>query len=102
MKASRLARLVGDDETQEWLSYELSGFYDTPVGRAYMGYTGRWLDETKEGYFGSLAVQVANLKALEIELQALRIPDVSVSSSNPHEYVSGLGLGTKGPEAVVN
>jgi hypothetical protein len=43
-----------------------------------MGLTGRWTDyQKKEGYWGPLAQQEASIRALNAELVALRLPDVS-------------------------
>ena len=44
LKASRLARLVGDAEAQSWLIYERFGYNDTEeLSLEYIGRTSRWL-----------------------------------------------------------
>lgn len=103
LKAMRLARLAGSQETRDWLWYEMMG-YDSlsATAKKYMGLTGRWTDQQKNlGYWGPLSAQEATIDSWRLELQGLRIPDVSysVSSANPHEYVTGL-LPRVGAEAV--
>jgi hypothetical protein len=79
LKSSRLARLAGSDEIQAWIRLEMRGYNDSdPVSIKYMGQTGRWTDyEKKKGYWGPLAQQEASIQALNAELSALRLPDVS-------------------------
>jgi hypothetical protein len=45
LKCSRLARLVGSDEVQKWIGYEMGGYYDTePLSLLYVTKTLRWFD----------------------------------------------------------
>jgi hypothetical protein len=36
VEAARLARLIEDDETGEWLRYELNGYEETGIGHRYI------------------------------------------------------------------
>jgi hypothetical protein len=79
LKASRLARWVGNDEVQKWLNLEMGGYRsDDPVAIKYMGLTGRWTDfAKKQGYWGPLAQQEALINAERAKLASMRIPDSS-------------------------
>lgn len=78
LKARRLARLVDDDETQEWLGMELHGYRDNDLGRRYMSMTGRWIDKAQGEAFWPGAAQIeAQAAALTARLDGLRLPDVS-------------------------
>jgi hypothetical protein len=79
LKCSRLARLAGSEEIQTWISLEMRGYNGTdPISLRYMSRTGRWIDyDEKRGYWGPLAQQEASIRALNAELSALRLPDVS-------------------------
>lgn len=79
LKCSRLARLVGSEEIQEWIGLEMRGYNDTStVSLEYMSQTGRWTDyKEKKGFWGPLAEHEAAIQALNIELSSLRLPDVS-------------------------
>lgn len=93
LKASRLARLLEDSNTREWIEFELRGYANTESGRHYMTTFNRWIDvKTQSGYWQPLASLGAWLIAMQSEIQQLRIPDVnvSISSSNPHERVTGM------------
>lgn len=84
LKASRLARWVGSEETQYWLKLEMGGYNNThPLSLKYMGITGRWLDREKgTGYWGPLAQQEASIAAEKAKLSALRVPDTSGDYAN--------------------
>ena len=90
LKAVRLARLTGNDKQQKWLGYELGGFEsasDDAVALDYMGWTGRWTNkEKKQGWLIPLAQIEANIAAIKIQMQTLRVPDVSYSPSNPKNW----------------
>jgi len=93
LKASRLARLVDEDKTRDWLGFELRGYPDTDLGRRYMSHFGRWTDKkTNVGYWSPLSSVGAWAVAMQAEIQQLRVPDVSVSisSANPYEHVTGF------------
>jgi hypothetical protein len=79
LKCSRLARFAGSEETQAWIKLEMQGYNDQdPTSLKYMSRTGRWIDyKEKKGYWGPLAQQEASIRALNAELGALRLPDVS-------------------------
>jgi AbiTii len=95
LKATRLARLVKDDEIRTWLHYELTGFVtDDPISLRYMTETGRWTDfEKKVGYWKSLPELDYRIAACRLQIQQLRVPDIhfAPSSANPHELVGGWG-----------
>jgi hypothetical protein len=49
LKASRLARLIGDKETMDWLHYEMFGYNTTDkTSIEFVGLTGRWIDYSKK------------------------------------------------------
>jgi hypothetical protein len=71
LKASRLARLAGTEEDQEWLRFELVGYDSSETSKKYMYLTGRWIDvEKKQAYWGPLAQQDTSLEALKQRLAA--------------------------------
>ncbi len=93
LKASRLARLVDEVDILHWLEFELRGYPNTDLGLHYMTEFNRWTDADKQiGYFQPLAGLGALSAAMQAEIHQLRVPDVNVSmsSSNPHEFVTGL------------
>jgi hypothetical protein len=79
LKASRLARWVGNDETRYWLALEMGGYNSTdPISRKYMSITGRWTDSKNNiGWWGPLAQQEAAIMAEKAKLASMRIPDSS-------------------------
>jgi hypothetical protein len=96
LKASRLARFIGDEVTQQWLAMEIGGysFEDVDAATKAADRVWRWSDKSKkQGWWSSLAELDARINALQVELHQCRIPDVSVtlSSANPNEYVTGFG-----------
>lgn len=96
LKASRLARFMDDEVTQKWLAMEIGGytFEDVEAGTKAADRVWRWSDKAKQqGWWWSLAEMDARINALQVELKQCRVPDVSVtlSSSNPNEYVTGWG-----------
>lgn len=84
LKASRLARSVGSDETRYWLKLEMGGYNDTnPLSLKYMSLTGRWTDREKNlGYWGPLAQQEAQIVAEKAKLASMRTPDSSSDYAN--------------------
>lgn len=72
LKASRLARLAGDDETRKWLAFEQSGYSASdPVALKFMSLTGRWTDyQANMGYWGPLAQQEAAIESAKERLKA--------------------------------
>jgi len=95
LKTTRLARMVGDQETQRWLECELSGFIpDDPVSLKYMLLTGRWLDQAKnQGYWQSLTQIDAQITMNKLQVQQLQVPNivfVPSRSSAPEEFSESL------------
>mgnify|MGYP001051991965 CR=1 FL=1 len=100
LKASRLARLLNDFDYQKIMSYEAGGY---PNQKTIAPETARLAilaqrvyeqiypsdGEVKEYiYFSSVGELEQNLNTTETSLAAARDPDISVSSANPHQYVS--------------
>ena len=92
LKAIRLARLSDAEYEQMWLVYELAGYpHDNPnpVALEYMGLIKRWTNyEKKIGYWMPLAQVEANIATIKIQMQTLRVPDVSYSPSNPNNWAT--------------
>lgn len=84
LKASRLARFVGNDEIRGWLWFEMNGYNSTSsTALKYMGLTGRWENfEAKRGYWGPLSQQEALIEAQKIKLASMRIPNSSNRFAN--------------------
>ena len=105
LKATRLAGLTDSFEVRQWLVFEMLGFNGSdPVALKYMTHTGRWTNyERKLGYWGPLAQQEAEIAALKLQLQSLRVPDInySLSSANPNEWVGGLGYNRESISSIV-
>jgi len=79
LKASRLARIIGDEEIKRWLKFELGGYPgDDDISYKYMAITGRWTSiEEKKGYWVPLAQIEAKIEAEKSKLSVMRIPDSS-------------------------
>src|ERR1700682_6523795 len=79
LKCSRLARLAGSEEVQEWIGFEIRGYNSQDsISLKYMGLTGRWTDyKGKKGYWGPLAQQEASIQAQNAKLVSLKLPDIS-------------------------
>jgi len=79
LKCSRLARLVGSEETQAWIEYEMRGYNDTEeISLRYADLTGRWIDrKAGTAYWGPLAQQEASIAAMEVKLASLKLPAIS-------------------------
>jgi hypothetical protein len=93
LKASRLARLLEDGAVLKWLEYELRGYYDSSDHLAFAERVGRVLDKVKKhGYWAPLTSLDAQAQATQIQIQQLKVPNISFapSSANPHEYVTGV------------
>jgi AbiTii len=94
LKTFRLARVLEDAEAKDWLMFELHGYFDSPKCIPYLDKFMRWKDRKKnQAFTGPLAGLCAQSTMMETEIKQLRIPDVnlSLSSVNPVERVSGLG-----------
>jgi hypothetical protein len=87
LKAIRLARLVEAHQERTWLGYELAGYpKNDPTVDEYMGRVGRGIDTYgPSAYREPLAQIEASIAALKIQMQTLRIPDVSYSSPNENQ-----------------
>ncbi len=105
LKASRLARLLEASEIQEWLDIELKGYLDVSVGKLVPNAikhglrTGRTTNLKASqpgvninGYWQPYAGLLAWIRAMEAELQSLKVPNINYapSSANPQEYVGGM------------
>ena len=76
LRASRLARLVGDAGIQAWLSMELRGYSGDELGIEWMTRTGRWVDRDKrKGWWSSLPSIEGTIGAMEQRLQSLLLPN---------------------------
>jgi hypothetical protein len=86
LKASRLARIIGDEEVKQWLKFELGGYPgQNETSNKYMGITGRWTNkEENKGYWIPLAQIEAKVEAEKSKLSVMRIPD----SSGDHNYAA--------------
>src|SRR5258708_2297688 len=72
LKASRLARLVGDEEAISWLGWERTGYADTPLADLYMCRTARWNDASRSSaYWGTISEQEAIVETDRREVEAL-------------------------------
>lgn len=79
LKGARLARLVNDENAQQWLHYELHGYASPcPKWPELMDMTGRWSDKEKgEGYVQSLAALEGRLEAQRTKMSALQSTNLS-------------------------
>jgi hypothetical protein len=102
LKTVRLARLLNDSEIQEIMQYEVSGYPSTPDGiepriqqlveRANRIYVQRDTSTKKAKQvvlLGSISQLEHLIRSSEIALGAAKDPSISISSANPHQYVSG-------------
>jgi hypothetical protein len=100
LKLSRLARLLNDFEHQRIMEFEAGGYPTAPTGVPPEVYVlavkaGReyQLKDTKKGtienYIYATPIEELELEAssAQVALAAARDPDVSVSSSNPNQFV---------------
>ncbi|WP_158586413.1 hypothetical protein [Leptospira yasudae] len=101
LKASRVARLLEDFESQKVLSFEASGYPVQPsgfsqetwnlikiAGRNYFRKNPTTKEEQEYGYGNSIEELENLLDAYKKGIEAARDPDVSVASANPKQYVS--------------
>src|SRR5713226_5165450 len=85
LKTMRLARLVDAEEQRKWLAYELVGYVNNPHCIKYMAMMGRPTDtQAQQGYWEPLAQIETNISAMKLQMQTLRIPDVSYHPANPN------------------
>lgn len=72
-KATRLARLVKHQNMLEWLNLERFGYSDKDPDLGWMLFTGRTFNEdTRVGYWGSIAVQEAAIEASLVEMEVVK------------------------------
>ncbi len=77
LKATRLARLVSDEDTQAWLQFELHGYdLHSPRWRQLVEMTGRWADAEKS------SIHTASLSSLQGTLDAERGKLASLQSTS--------------------
>ena len=104
LRASRLARLLNDFQHQKIFEYEAGGYPKTPngvsadvwacaetAGRVYQKKDDK---EVIKSYatLESIEQLEAQIEGTKLGIDAARDPDVSVSSANPHQFVSaGVG-----------
>src|SRR3989442_12963644 len=70
LKASRLARLLGDSRTQTWLRYELDGYPGGDEPFAVADGFGRVTDrQQKLGYWAPLAGVAALAQSMQVQTQ---------------------------------
>jgi hypothetical protein len=73
LKASRLARLVDDEEAVTWLGWERIGYNNSEVSRRYLHLTRRWINfEEKTAHWGSTAFYEAAISAKQQQLDAAK------------------------------
>jgi hypothetical protein len=105
LKASRLARLVGNTEAQAWLRFEMMGF---PAGDAislkYMRATGRFVNEANQrGYWYPILQISAMLDSSVHQLRASgRPPDFNLSISSANQYERPSETAAKALQDVMN
>ncbi|MFE6647706.1 hypothetical protein ACFVJS_14150 [Nocardioides sp. NPDC057772] len=80
LKASRLARLVGDEKVSDWLYKERFGYNTDDKGTYYWVATRRGGDEKNPVYAGALQI-AAMARTLENELANMNLPNVSGDSA---------------------
>jgi sulfur transfer complex TusBCD TusB component (DsrH family) len=96
LKGTRLARLVADEDAQDWLHFELHGYdASSPRWRELMEMTGRWVDESKEKAFSSSLPSLQGLlEAEKGRLAALQTTSLSgdyivIAQNNRFAQVNG-------------
>lgn len=93
LKALRLARLVDDNATQQWLRFELNGYPNTVEALPWMKRFGRLTDEASSmGYWIPLGGISGTISAMQTQFQTLKVPNIhfAPSSANPNELVAGF------------
>ena len=100
LKASRLARLLNDNDTMLVFRYEVSGYPTSPNGvspeiwrllelasRTYEVRAGDGAETDTKGLLESIEQLEQEIEVGKIRLKAAQDPDVSISSSNEYQYV---------------
>lgn len=108
LKATQLARALGDDEASRWLRFETSGVPGTEEGKAHMSRTARWTDRKEEkGHWGPVADIEAGIDGLKRTLEASQIDSFSgesivVASRNQLNYQAAIGREIQSYSKIVN
>jgi hypothetical protein len=92
LKASRLARLVGDGQTSQWLQYELNGYPGGQNAHAQALQFGRIeTADAQYGYWYPLAGISGVIATMQAQIQQLNVPSIQFApqSANPNELVTG-------------
>jgi hypothetical protein len=87
LKASRLARLMGDEETLKWLQCEISGYknLDGPESK-WASLANRLADKEKGTYWTEpLGSIEARIETYKLQLAACRTPDISYQPASQYE-----------------
>jgi hypothetical protein len=95
-KTSRLARLLDDEEAMEWLAYEINGYALNESGLLDAQPWAAAMRSNRVGLFqGNPWAYTAPLGQLEARIQAglaqieaASDPDISLSSSNPNQFLA--------------
>ena len=95
LKLMNLARITENETIQKYLKGELYGFFadKDQERKKWMIWTGRLTDQEKEiGYWEPLASMHARIESNQIQLQGLRIPDLSYAphAANQFDHVGNL------------
>ena len=79
LKASRLARLIGDEEAVVWIEFELSGIRGTDSGNVHMTKTKRWIKEDENrGLWGATTADLeGQVESLRDNMEASRVDSFS-------------------------
>lgn len=108
LKASRLARLVGDVQAEEWLAFETAGIPNSPAGRRHMTHTQRWTDgDTSKGFWSPVTDLEQMVFSFQRQLDASRIDAYSgdgiiVASREHRQAVASITSRITALTAVVN
>ena len=102
LKASRLASLLNHSEAQVIFNYEVNGYPTNPdgipqdiwqllikAGRTYLEKDTTSKKTIELAFTESIEQLEQHIETCKIRMQAARDPDVSISSANPNQYVSG-------------
>jgi hypothetical protein len=104
LKASRLARLLNQDNPQRIFAYEASGYPTTPggvapevwkllemAGRTYQEKDSNSKDIRTLAFLESIEQLEEQITAAKIGLEAAKDHDISISSANPNQFVMAPG-----------
>ena len=113
LKTSRLARLLNDDDYHKIMAYEAGGYPNDPDGASpevwELGIKAERIfeiknsdDEEKQKYMypESIGELEEKLRLVDAALSSARDPNISISSANPSQYVSG-GIGNQSERLAI-